>query len=370
LLKESTDKTLPPGLGGSPVNALARALVTGGHRVTLVTLSPDIDEPTSLTGPLLELVCLPWRERARDRALDLFRVERHSMRDVIRDLSVDAVHAHWTYEYAWAAISSRRPALITAHDAPVTILRYHRDAYRLLRLVMAARVRMGAQLMSAVSPYAAGRWAREMLDPREIHVVPNIAPEFADRVLASGEQRRVVMIGTPDRRKNIAAGLAAFSLARQVDPNLRLRLIGPGLESPAANHAGATPVEPGVDRLGLLSPEDLHRELAGASALLHPSLEETQGMVLLEAMRAGVPVIAGARSGGVGWTLDDGEAGMLVDVVSPAAMAEALRTMLTDTELAARYVRHGKRLLEERYSADVVSRAYVSLYERLPAEQT
>ncbi|MDX6253908.1 MAG: L-malate glycosyltransferase [Frankiales bacterium] len=318
---------------------------------------------------MLELVCLPWRERARDRARDLFRVERHAMRSVIRDLSADAVHAHWTYEYAWAAISSRRPALITAHDAPLTILRYHRDAYRVLRLVMAARVRIGAQLMSAVSPYAAGRWAREMLDPREIHVVPNIAPDFVDRAQASGEERRVVMIGTPDRRKNIAAGLTAFALARQADPHLRLRLIGPGLEPAAAIGAGAVPVEPGVDRLGQLSPDALHRELAGASVLLHPSLEETQGMVLLEAMRAGIPVIAGSRSGGVGWTLDDGKAGMLVDVASPAAMARALRTMLTDTQLAARYVRHGKRLLEERYSADVVSRAYVHLYERLPTAQ-
>ena len=64
---------LPVGLGGSTVNQLVRTLLDLGHRVTLVTASPDVREPWRGSGAGLTVVAVRYRTRARDRFLDLFR---------------------------------------------------------------------------------------------------------------------------------------------------------------------------------------------------------------------------------------------------------------------------------------------------------
>jgi glycosyltransferase involved in cell wall biosynthesis len=366
LLGMTNPTDVPVGLGGSPVNALVRALLDAGHRVTLVTLSPDIGCPWEAVSPRFSLACFPWRRRARDRARDGFRAERRGVLAGLRASGAEVVHAHWTYEYACAALSSGLPVLVTVHDAPVTILRHHPDVYRLIRLALAARVRLSNTQLTAVSPYAAQRWSREMHDRRSVPVIPNIAPLVPESSRLSTGERRVVMIGTAARLKNISTGIDAFLLAQAVQPDLRLRVIGPDL-GPGSVLAGRYRSSSGVSFVGELPSAQVHRELSAASVLLHPSLEETQGMALLEAMRSKVPVIAGESSGGVPWTLDDGAAGMLVDVTSPQAMQAAVLAMVSDEALAAGYVHRATELLAARFSPPAVAAASTSIYEDLVA---
>ena len=66
---------LPRGLGGTPVNLLVRAMLQRGHRVSLVTVSPEIQRPQRVSGVRLQILTVPWRARARDRARDGFRRE-------------------------------------------------------------------------------------------------------------------------------------------------------------------------------------------------------------------------------------------------------------------------------------------------------
>jgi glycosyltransferase involved in cell wall biosynthesis len=82
-------------------------------------------------------------------------------------------------------------------------------------------------------------------------------------------------------------------------------------------------------------------------------------MCLLEAMSAGVPVIAGVRSGGVPWTLGNGTAGLLVDVQKANDIADGLRKLHTDIELQERYIKNSYQLLDQRHTTDAVAKAYV-----------
>jgi 2-deoxystreptamine N-acetyl-D-glucosaminyltransferase/2-deoxystreptamine glucosyltransferase len=75
--------------------------------------------------------------------------------------------------------------------------------------------------------------------------------------------------------------------------------------------------------------------LAAADVLVLPSRYEELGTVVLEAMRAGVPVVA-ADTGGVSATITDGVTGLLVSPGQPAALAAAVRRVLTDDGLARR----------------------------------
>ena len=267
--------------------------------------------------------------------------------------------------YGCAAIASRLPALVSIHDAPVTILRYHPDVYRLVRLALAGRVRAARPALTAVSPYAASRWAREMLDRGPVDIIPNVAPSFTvDRAMCPDGRRRVVMMGSSAGLKNMDAGISAFLRAATGRTDLELVVIGPGLGAGLPFAQKYSNRLANVTFLGELTAPQVHNELAIADLLVHPSLEETQGMVLLEAMRAGVPVVGGACSGGVPWTLDDGSAGRLVDVRSPRRMSEAILAVLDDQALAVSYVARAHELLESRFSAAVVGAAYVAAYER------
>jgi L-malate glycosyltransferase len=75
--------------------------------------------------------------------------------------------------------------------------------------------------------------------------------------------------------------------------------------------------------------------MRAASVLAHPSLEESFGMIVLEAMATGTPVVAGRASGAVPWLLAN-DAGVLVDVRNSAAIAEAINGLLGDPELSAK----------------------------------
>jgi glycosyltransferase involved in cell wall biosynthesis len=88
-------------------------------------------------------------------------------------------------------------------------------------------------------------------------------------------------------------------------------------------------------------------------------------MVILEAMAAGLPIVGGAASGGVPWLLGDGEAGILVDVRHPEAMAGAIATLLDDRARAQDLGRRALRRVEECFSPTAVTSAYLDAYSRV-----
>src|SRR5690606_8962609 len=117
------------GCGGHLIATLVRALLERGHRLSVVTLSPELDAPRVLAGNDLAYYVYPMRTRRRMR--DLFALERQGLLDGIRRARPDIVHAHWTYEWAMAALESRLPTLVTTHDDGMRQLLYSRDLYRL-----------------------------------------------------------------------------------------------------------------------------------------------------------------------------------------------------------------------------------------------
>jgi len=91
-----------------------------------------------------------------------------------------------------------------------------------------------------------------------------------------------------------------------------------------------------------------------------PSDSETLGFAALEAMAAGVPVVA-ARAGGIPHVVDHGRTGLLVEPGSGAALAEGIRALLRDPGLRARLAAEGRREAE-RWSWPEATRALVGYY--------
>lgn len=360
------------GLGAAPVNALVRALVEHEIEVDLVTLTPEVTHLRHLSGPRLDVRIGPYRSRARHRARDFYAQERRALSDLLAQATGDIVHAHWTYEFALPCASERRPVLVTAHDAPLTILRLTRDAYRLARTALAYRVRLGIRTLSAVSPYLADRWRHEMAYRRPITVVPNIAvglPSVGRRTSPGP----TVILNTSDagKRKNVAALVTAFGEVRQQRPDTVLRIVGPGLgpDGELARWAGANGLSTSVEFVGPVEHALIPRYLAEADLVAHVALEEAHPMSVCEAMHAGLPIVGGRRSGGVPWTLDGGRCGILVDVTDPHAIAAGILRLLADPQLARGLGAAAQHRAASAFGPDAVVQGYLGAYAAAAREQ-
>ncbi|MFN0072789.1 MAG: glycosyltransferase family 4 protein [Chloroflexota bacterium] len=152
------------------------------------------------------------------------------------------------------------------------------------------------------------------------------APLFQRPPVRSTDELTLITVGRmDDPRKNIGALLGALPLVRASVGSVTLKIVGPGTEA-----LMAAPPE-GVLCLGRLSGADLVRELQNADLFVLPSLQEGLGLVVLEAMACGLPVVC-TPSGGPDAHVRAGETGFLARDFSPASIAEAIIRSLSDTQ--------------------------------------
>lgn len=354
---------LPPGVAQTPLGPLAAGLLAAGHEVHILTLDPtvDVSEHHSF-GPLTVTFCpirgAP-RYRARTRSMDLFAKEIAHLAAAMKASDADLVHAHWTYEYAEAANRCGKPSLVTMHDLGWDYLFIFRNLYRLMRLAMKYRAMVRARHVTAVSPYVS-RKAWHYGHFRGVDVVPN--PIGLAAASAKMFHRPVIAtVGNDGRVKNVAASVAAFQTIRSRFPAAELHLFGPdlGRDGPFAD-AG-----PGIVSHGNVVHGELMRFLEErATLLVHPSRMEACPVILGEAKMRGVPVVAGENSGGVGYVVGDA-GGVLVDIESPQAIAEAAITILSDEKEYRAMQQAGHEDAVHRFSVEAVTAEYLAIYRRI-----
>lgn len=348
---------------GTPVTQLAVGLLRRGIDTTVVALDGAVDSEVRLTGPGLRVCVGPYRPRRRAR--DYYRPERAFVARALAREAPALAHAHWTYEYALGALASGVPTLTTVHDWAPAVLRLYRDPYRTVRLAMALDVLARCRALTTVSPVMARRLAR--LGRRDVAVVPNAVEDelFAPRThpLDTAAPRLVALANGFSVGKGVRTLLRAFPRVRAWNPACRLVLAGRDHEpdGPASAWARSRGLEVGVEFAGVVPHDEVPALLRAADALVHPSLEESFGVVLAEAMAQGLPVVGGARSGAVPWVL--GGAGLLTDVSSPVRLAEAVISLLADPVRWERYARAGHDRAQEFRLSRVVD-GYLDAYDR------
>ena len=377
----SSAGTLPPGYPGAPLmSVLARALVDRGHTVAAITtdyvLPPEQLEPFRIfrsTG--LSAYFCPQRARSfrssggrRGRALDFFAYERRCLLAALRDFAPDVIHAHWTYEFTWAALDSAYPTLATAHDSPWKVLRFTPNLYRLARYCMARRVIPRCTHLTAVSPDLAADIRKFTRTP--VSVVANpISSEIMSAAgcppRAFGAGKLLMVLNGWTALKNGATALRAFGIARRSRPALRLVCFGNGWEKdgPAHQWAIKNAVDAGVEVRGPVPHRVVLGEMQDSTAMLHPSRWEACCMAIAEAMSLGLPVIAGRHTDGVGWQLDQGRAGILVDVTDPEETARGIVAATGDIAAWRAMSAAARSRARELFSIDHVVDQYVALYE-------
>jgi glycosyltransferase involved in cell wall biosynthesis len=150
----------------------------------------------------------------------------------------------------------------------------------------------------------------------------------------------LLYVGRLAREKGIERLKAILSSV----PETRLAIVGdgPARRDLEGEFAGTRTVF-----AGQLLGEELAAAYASADVFLFPSLTETLGMAMLEALASGLPVLA-ARAGATHEVVDEGVSGLLYEPGVPAPLIEAVRTLVGDDELRRRLGREARVAAERR----------------------
>lgn len=172
---------------------------------------------------------------------------------------------------------------------------------------------------------------------------------------------RLLFLGTDWRRKGLDVLLRSVSSLRGEFPDMRVSVAGPNPnEFALLDLLKKSEVADRVDLLGRIGPQAVASHLWQADAYVLPSRREALGVAVLEAMAAGVPVVA-SRVGGIPEIIRSEAEGLLVKPEDPAALAGALRRLLEHSELRKRLAGAGPARAEA-FSVPSMTEAIKQIY--------
>jgi len=351
------------------VGQLSRYLEQQGHDVRILApaFSPVGDERVDVVGR-------PIRARYNGSVapiciepLALLRIER-----TLRRFAPDIVHVHEPLSPVTSFFVTMRavaPMIATWHSN-MPRCRVMRSGAPIFRRV----VRRVDQLL-AVSASAAQFVATNLGVPMPA-IVPN-GMDLAPFIAVSQRPRRhrdptVVFVNRLDPRKGFAVMVEAFAVAAAQVPALRLVVAGEGPEIRAVQLL-APALRARVELLGTVAHAEIPGVLAGGDIFVAPAIgSESFGLVLLEAMAAGTPIVA-SRIDGYSDVARDGVEAALVEPGDAAALGRRIVQVLQDAPLRERLVAAGTARVREYAWSTVgarLEREYVTAITnrwRLPA---
>jgi glycosyltransferase involved in cell wall biosynthesis len=239
----------------------------------------------------------------------------------------------------------RLPRVLTLHGSE-----FMHDVHHRPRLVRAMIRR--ADVVTALSPETEA--AARSFGGRRVLILPN--PVRIER--APGEltgRTQILFAGEIGRRKGVDVLLHAWPAVRAASPAFSLLLVGP-----VAQPDVIAALPDGATYGGVLEREAVVAALDGACLAVLPSRAEAMPMFVLEAMAAGVPVVA-TPVGSVEAMV--GAAGVVVPVGDADALAEAMVDALADPERLAEMGREARRRAVEQFSSEAFERRVVDLYD-------
>jgi phosphatidylinositol alpha-mannosyltransferase len=332
------------------VRELAGRLRRNGHEV--LVLAPG----RAPSGPGTRIVGRPVRIPYRGTVAPICWTPRSwgRVRTALRVFGPEVVHAHEPF-----APSTSMFAVLSA-DAPV-VATFHAwlDRSRLQTAAAPVLRRVGRRIRIPIAvSEAAASFARRAF-PARYRVIPNglDVARFAAAAPAEGlpPGRRLLWVNRLDPQKGFRVALAAFARVAPELPDLAFVVVGEGPERDATTRLAPELVSR-VRIMGEVPHERLPPFHAAADLFVSAATgQESFGYVLVEAMAAGLPVIA-SDIPGYREVVRDGTDGLLVRPGDAAALADGLRRVLEDPGLAGRLAAAGRERAAEFDWARVLPR--------------
>lgn len=284
----------------------------------------------------------------------------------------DCVHAHWIIPQGIVQSFLKAPYLLTGHGGDVTSLNIG-----IIKWLKKRAVRK-AERITVVS----SALKRELLelfgDEEQQRIEEKVAilpmgccldkfntREDKTKNAENGEKKTVLFVGRLAEKKGVAYLISAMEKVEA-----KLVIVGDGpLRSDLMQQTEELKLQDKVTFLGAKSHEELPAIYASADMLVVPSVtakdkdKEGFGLVILEAMAAGVPIVA-SDSGGITEIIRDEYNGLLVKERDSEGLAKGINRLLEDAELRE-YLTKNMRETAERYDYRVVGKQYAELIKEI-----
>ncbi len=350
-----------PGGVQSHVLHLAEALRRAGDDVEVIAPGTRPRGDITTVGGSLRL---PFNDSVAPIALGP-RAGRATVA-ALRDFDPDVVHVHEPavpVVSTAAVLGARAPVVATFH-AWSDRARAYGLARHVLRPVL-RRIDAHLAVSSAAAAYHGGALGRA---PESFEIVPNGVDvrRFADAVPFPQMQDApcLLFVGRLEPRKGLDVLLHAFTKLKSTRPDLRLYVVGDGPDRDASRQLLPAGLRSDVVFLGRVGQDELPRFYRSCDLFVAPALGgESFGIVLIEALAAGRPVVA-SDIPGYASVLTDGVTGRLVPPRDPDALAGAIGALL-DNPATARALADAGHEMVSRYDWDAVAQQARRVYTRV-----
>jgi len=373
---------LPEGYDGAPwIGHIIDGLLNKGHQVTVITTTVSINnnyDTIYFYNNQFQWIVIPSRIHSFrfngnkiGRIIDFYSFEQKKIVDVLLKIKPNIVHSFWSYEFAGAALKSLMPHLVTVQDNAYQIFRFIRNPYRLFRLLMSEKYLFNVKNSTTPSPYMLDYVSRRC---KNVKIIPNpveismneheISNLIANKIHTINFPKIVMVFNGWDKRKNGVNALKAFNILIKLLPNAELYLYGSGTE--INSEASLEAYKLGLKNIhfnGKVPHDKVIESIKNSHIFLHPSLEESFGVVLIEAMSFGIPTIGGSKSGAVPWVVNDND--LLIDVLNPIEISDKLYQVLSNLELYNNKCLSCYSNVKNRFSKESIVDMYEKIYETI-----
>ncbi len=347
-----------------PMYALfINSLIKEGHTITAITISREIEETIIIEDDGIKLIIVPRKPGAGRR---LFNYEIKEITKEINNSDIDIIHALWSYEFGWAATNSKIPNVITLQDHAYTILKYQFDFFRMARYLMNIIVLRKSSFLISNSKYLFELLSKK--NKNKARIISNFYPKDLGNYYdtSSPKQNYIVTISSGyGKRKNVHNSILAFAILRKKYKNLKYRIIGTQMEPGGGAYIFATErnITDGIEFVGSIPFPEVIEQIKNAEAVVHPSLEESFGMAVLEPMIIGTPVIGGENSGNVPHLLQNDKTGITCDVNSPQSIADGIMKILDNKEFALKIKENAYNFVTQNFNESKIISQHIDYYK-------
>ncbi len=364
--------TCYPTFGGSGIVAteLGRRLASRGDQVHFISSSLPYRLPAYERNVFFHEVAVeayPLFQQYPPLPLALATM----MADVAETHKLDVLHVHYAMPFAASAFLAKQlvapkslAVVTTLHGTDITVVGQQPAFFRMTKFSIESSDRV-----TAVSRFLKDATVDSLGIARPIEVIPN----FVDPDVFAPRKRRIPLLAPAGARvlmhasnfrpvKNVEMVVRIFAAVHE-RMDARLVMVGDGPDKPRAEQLARTL---GVAKhvLFLGNQEVMEELLPMADVFLLPSSSESFGLVALEAMSAGVPVVA-SRVGGLPELVESGVTGYLAPTDDLEAHVAAVLMLLGDDARRRRFGRAGRKIAEERFHVDRIVDRYRKVYESL-----
>ncbi len=360
-----------PSIGGSGLVAteLGVSLARIGHQVHFISYSTPFKLPRfepNISFHSVDAINYPLF----NQSLYTFALTAKII-EVANDYELDVVHAHYSIPHSLCAhlareITSRDFRIVTTlHGTDVTIVGQDKPLYPINRYGIEQ-----SDVVTTVSNYQRDHTTRHFKINKPIRVIHNfIDPEAfkpdpdgmkCRNCMADADEKIIMHVSNFREPKNPIGVIKAFAEARK-QVNARLVLVGDGPGVSEIRHlCRDLGICKHVSFVGKI--DNVETVIPVADCVLQPSYRESFGMVMLEAMSCGVPVVA-SKIDGIPEVVLDGETGLLAGPDEHALLGEHLVRILKDNSLATRLGKAGRNRAVSVFHRDLIVPQYLESYE-------